>query len=322
MRGFGGVILLIFVLVVMFFRQAIGLYVDWLWFQDIGYAQIFATTLSYKTLLGAITGALFALLIYVNLKIASSASAGARFSGADNIIELPPPELIDPMFKRLLLPGAVVLGIMAAPQGAINWEEALLFMNAVPFNLQDPQFGQDIGFYIFRLPLLRVIYHSAMFALGLTAAATAAVYLLYRGIEYTPRGLFLGDRARNHLLILFGLLLVAKAGGYYLDAFDLLHSRRGVSHGASYADVYGNLPALRVLMFLALLAAALCFTQIYRTGYKFVILGVGSLVAVHLLGLNAYPTLLQRFRVTPNEIEAERPFIERAIKNTRFAFGL
>ncbi len=322
MRRFGGVFLLILVVVVMFFRQVIGLYVDWLWFQDVGYAQIFATILSYKTLLGASSGGLFALLIYVNLKIASSASAGFRYSGADNIIELPPPELIDPLFKRLLLPGALFLGLMAAPQGAANWEQAALFLNAVPFNLQDPQFGQDIGFYVFRLPLLRVFYHWAIFTIGLTAVATAAVYLLYRGIEYTPRGLHLGDRARNHLLILFGLLLVVKAGGYYLDAFDLLHARRGVSHGASYADVYGNLPALRVLTFLALIAAALCFTQIYRTGYKFVILGVGALVGVHLLGLNAYPTLLQRFRVTPNEIEAERPFIERTIKFTRFAFGL
>ena len=322
MRGLGGVILLILVVVVMFFRQAIGLYVDWLWFQDVGYARLFSTILAYKTILGAISGGLMALLIYVNLKIASSASAGFRYAGADNIIELPPPELIDPMFKRLLLPGALLLGIMAAPQGAANWEQASLFWNAVPFNLPDPQFGQDVGFYVFRLPLLRVIYHWAMFAIGLTAVTTAAVYLAYRGIEYTARGLFLGTRARNHLLILFALLLVAKAGGYYLDTFDLLRSPRGVSHGASYADVYGNLPALRVLTFLALIAAVLCCAQIFRTGYRFIVLGVGALLAAHLLGLTAYPTLLQRFRVTPNEIEAERPFIERTIKFTRFAFGL
>lgn len=72
MRGFGGVILLILFVIVIFFRQAIGLYVDWLWFQDVGYASIFTTILSYKTVLGASAGALFALLLYVNLRIASS----------------------------------------------------------------------------------------------------------------------------------------------------------------------------------------------------------------------------------------------------------
>lgn len=322
MGKLGGVSVVILFLVVMFFRQAIGLYVDWLWFQDVGFGQLFGTILSYKFALGAGAGGLFALLLYVNLKIASSVSGGFRFSSAENIIELPSPELIDPILKRLLLPGALLVGLMAAPQGAASWEQLSLFLNPVSFNLQDPQFGRDVSFYVFVLPWLRIVYHWAIFAIGLAAVTSAVVYLVYRGIEYTARGLHLGERARSHLLILLGLFLLVKAGGYYLDAFDLLHSPRGVSFGASYADVYGNLPALRVLMFLALIAAALCFAQIARAGYKFVFLGVGALVAVHLLGLNAYPTLLQRFRVTPNEIEAERPFIERTIKFTRLAFGL
>ena len=72
MRRLGGVTILILVLVVMFFRQAIGLYVDWLWFQDVGYGPLFGTILSYKFALGAVAGTLLALLIYVNLKIASS----------------------------------------------------------------------------------------------------------------------------------------------------------------------------------------------------------------------------------------------------------
>ncbi len=45
MRRLGGVTILILVLVVMFFRQAIGLYVDWLWFQDVGYSPLFGTIL-------------------------------------------------------------------------------------------------------------------------------------------------------------------------------------------------------------------------------------------------------------------------------------
>ncbi len=322
MRGLGGVILLVVVLGLMFFRQAIGLYVDWLWFGALGYSQVFTTVLSFKTILGAITGGLFAFLIYINLKIASSIPPGARFSGADNIIELPALEVIDPIFKRLLVPGSLLLGLMAAPPGAASWEQAALFLNRVPFNVQDPQFGHDIGFYVFTLPWLRAIYYWAIFTVGVIAVVTAAVYLLYRGVEYSPRGLFLSSRAKRHLLILLGVLLGIKAGGYYLDAFDLLYSSSGVSFGASYADIYGQLPALRVLTILALIAALFCFAQIYRSGYRFVILGLAAVVAVHTLGLNVYPALLQRFRVTPNEIVAQRPFIERTIKFTRLAFGL
>jgi uncharacterized protein len=322
MRGFGGFILLIVVALLLFFRQALELYSDWLWFQEVGYSQIFTKTLSFKTILALASGGLLALLIYANLKLAATTRAGARFSGLENIIELPPPELIDPLFKRLLVPGALLLGLMAAPQALANWQLLALFLNPSSFNLNDPQFGLDVGFYIFRLPVLTAAYHWTIFALGLSLLATAAVYLLYRGIEYNPRGIFLTARAKTHLLILLALLLLVKAAGYHLDTFELLYSPRGNAFGAGYADIHANLPALRVLTFLALAMAAVCVTQIYREGFRTLLLGIGGLVVVHAVGLNVYPALLQRFRVTPNEIAAERPFIERNIKFTRLAFGL
>ncbi|HSK30696.1 MAG TPA: UPF0182 family protein [Candidatus Limnocylindria bacterium] len=77
-----------------------------------------------------------------------------------------------------------------------------------------------------------------------------------------------------------------------------------------------------MLVFVALLAAAVCVTQIYREGFRLLIVSLGVLVMVHAGGLNLYPTLLQRFRVAPNEIEAERPFLQRNIEFTRLAFGL
>jgi uncharacterized membrane protein (UPF0182 family) len=161
-----------------------------------------------------------------------------------------------------------------------------------------------------------------MFALVLTTVATAAVYFLYRGIQYGPQGLFLSERARTHLLVLVALLFAVKAAGYFLEAFDLVYSTRGTAFGASYTDVYANLPALRLLTLLSLVAAALSVTQIYRPGFRYIILGVGAMIMVHLVGLSLYPSLLQRFRVVPNEVDAERPFIERNIKFTRLAYGL
>jgi len=264
----------------------------------------------------------FAALFYFNVHFAATTPASVRFSGIDNVIELPPPDLIDPLVKRMLLPATGVLGLMALPQGAANWEPLSLFLNPTHFNLRDPQFGLDLGFYIFRLPALQIFYQSLMFALALTTIATAAVYLVYRGIAYSPRGLFITDRAKSHLLILLAAILVVKAGGYYLDAFELLYSPRGVAFGASYADINATLPALRVLLFLALLAALLCLVQAFREGYRYVLLGIACLAGVHLVGLNAYPALLQRFRVAPNEAVAERPFIERIRQHLRTFLSL
>lgn len=322
MRGFGTLIIFAVAIIFLFFRQAIGLYTDWLWFHEVGYTQIFSTSLLYKTVLGFVSGGLFATIVYLNLKIAAAPPSSVRFSSADNVIELPPLELIDPLVKRLLLPGALLIGLMAVPQGAASWQQLAMFLNPVDFNVQDPQFARDVGFYIFRLPALRTAYHWLMFALSLSLITTAAVYLLYRGIEYSQRGLSMSGRAKTHLLILGAALLLVKAGGYYLDAFDLLYSTRSAGYGAGYADIHAVLPALRVLTALALLASAICVTQIYRDGFRLLILGLGGLALAHVVGLNGYPTVLQRFRVAPNEIVAERPFIERSIKFTRLAFGL
>lgn len=322
MRRLGGLLIFIVVISFLFFRQAIGLYTDWLWFQEVGYSQIFSASLLYKTILGLLSGGFLAVLIYVNLRIAAGTPAGARFTATDNVIELPSPELIDPLFKRILPLAALLLGLMAAPQGAGSWEQFALFLNAIPFNLKDAQFGWDIGFYIFQLPALRQLYDWLIFAGLLSFVATAAAYVLYRGIEYSPRGLFFADRTRTHLIILAALLLLIKASGYYLDSFELLFSARGAAFGASYADIHGTLPALRLVTVLALLTAVLCAAQIFRPGFKYLLIGFGGLIAAHILGLNVYPALLQRFRVAPNEAVAERPFIERNIKFTRIAYGL
>jgi uncharacterized membrane protein (UPF0182 family) len=322
MRHLTGLFFFAVLFVIVFFGQAISLYTDWLWFQEVGYTQVFTTSLTFKIILALVFGGLFFLLVYFNIKLAAQAPRGVSSFDPENAIELPSPELVDPLLQRLLLPVAILLGLFAASQAASHWESLLLFLNSVPFGLEDPLFGRDIGFYVFRLPALSALYGWFSFTLGLTFLATAFTYLVYRGVQYTQRGLFLTERARLHLLSLVAIIVLIKAGGYFLDTFSLLYSSSGAAFGASYADVYANLPALRILTFLALVGASLCLVQIYRPGFKYLVVGLGALVVVHVAGLYLYPSFLQRFRVVPNEIDAERPFIKRSIEFTRRAYGL
>src|SRR5207245_13747 len=71
----------------------------------------------------------------------------------------------------------------------------------------------------------------------------------------------------------------------------------------------------------ALLALA-SLVQIPRGGRRLIAAGLLVLLGVWILGLGIYPALLQRFRVTPNELAAERPFIQHNIRMTRQAYGL
>ena len=322
MRGLGGIFLFVIFLVLFFVRQLISLYVDWLWFQEVGYTQVFTTSLFFKTVLALSGGGLFALLIYVNAKIAARSVKGIRFLDQENFIELPSVALIDPLVQRLLLPGALVLGLFAAPQAAGQWESFLLLLNPTSFGFQDPLYNRDLSFFVFQFPALRTLYNWLMIALALALAVTAVIYVLYRGLQYTPRGIFLAPHARTHLLILIAALLAIKAAGYVLDSYDLLYSPGGAAFGAGYTDVYVSLPALRTLTVVALIAAALAATQITRPGFGYLIVGIAGLAVVHVIGLNAVPAMVQRFRVVPNEVDSERPFIEHNIKFTRTAYGL
>ena len=107
-----------------------------------------------------------------------------------------------------------------------------------------------------------------------------------------------------------------------MDSYDLLYASGGAAFGAGYTDVYVSLPALRILTVAALIAAALSAVQITRPGFGYLIVGIAGLVLVHVIGLSAAPAMVQRFRVVPNEVDSERPFIEHNIKFTRTAYGL
>ena len=322
MKGLGGIFLFVIFLVLISLRQLISLYVDWLWFEEVGYTQVFTISLFFKTVLAVLGGSIFALLIYANVRIAARLVRGIRFLDQENFLDLPRPELIDPLVQRLLLPAALVLGLFAAPQAASHWESFLLLLNPTSFGLEDPLYNRDLGFFVFQLPALRTLYNWLMTALALSLALTAVIYVLYRGLQYSPRGIFLAPRARFHLLILIAALLAVKAAGYVLDSYDLLYASGGAAFGAGYTDVYVSLPALRILTVAALIAAALSAVQITRPGFAYLLVGIAGLVLVHVIGLSAAPAMVQRFRVVPNEVDSERPFIEHNIKFTRTAYGL
>lgn len=301
--------------------EAIYLYTDFLWFREIGYSGVFTKTLWIKVLLGVISGVLFFALFYFNIKLAARRREGVVPLQTSNP-EVPGFEELDPLIRRLLLPVALVLGFLAAPQAAMHWESVLLYFNGLPFGMQDPLLEKDIGFYLFQLPALDALYRWFLVALGVVLVATAFVYLLYGGVQYSENGLSVHRAAKMHLSVLLALLLLVQCGGYLLDAYKLLYSHNGVVFGAGYTDIHARLPALRVLAVVAALVSVLCLVQMRRPGLRLLFIGLGALAAVHAIGMYAYPSFLQQFHVVPNELVAETPYIERNIRSTRHAYGL
>ncbi len=176
MRKFIGLIFIGIFVLVLFLGQTITLYTDLLWFRGVEFSHVFTKMLSIKVLLGLVFGGLFSLIMYINIKLAARLQSEVPIPETQTEVNLPSPELIDPLLKRLLLPGALLLGFMAAPQAAAKWKSALLYFNSVPFGITDPLFEHDIAFYIFRLPALESLYGWFQVTLELATLATCFVY--------------------------------------------------------------------------------------------------------------------------------------------------
>src|SRR4029453_10381919 len=85
---------------------------------------------------------------------------------------------------------------------------------------------------------------------------------------------------------------------------------------------HAQLPVLKALMVLAVLAALLCLITIRLRSWRPLLGGVAALVGVALLGGVVYPGVIQRYQVSPNEIVTENPYIALNIRYPRLAYGL
>src|SRR5437016_1827904 len=316
-----GLLLLLF-LALGLVAQLVPLYTDWLWFQEVGYTAVFTTTLALR---GALfTGLALSVLVflYVNLTLAARTAAPDVIWELEDQLGLPGRVVIEPLIRRFLPVVLFVIALVAGLRATVHWETLLGYLNAIEFGGTDPLFGRDLAFFVFILPFWRLLYGWAITMVVSTIILTLVVYILQRSLVLTTRGPRLAAGARTHLLALGALALALKAGGFWLDRFELVFSPRGTVFGASYTDIHASLPALGVLAVVSGVAALACLAQIARPGLRLLAVGLIVLGLVWVIGLGIYPALLQRFSVTPNELVAERPFIEHNIRMTRQAYGL
>jgi uncharacterized membrane protein (UPF0182 family) len=188
--------------------------------------------------------------------------------------------------------------------------------------VQDPVLGRDVGFYVFSLPFLRLIHRVAQTLVVLAALSAAAIYLVSGHLTSGfPARLSMSQAARRHLLLLGAVFFLLLAWGAWLQRTEHLIESSGLIHGASYADVYGRMPAALLLLVIAVAGAALAAWQAFDSRNWAIPIAIGLYLAVSIGG-EIYSSVLQRFIVTPNEQVRETPFIEHNIAATRRAFGL
>ena len=299
-----------------------GFFTDWLFFTETGLLSVFTTRLYAQTGMGL----LFALLLFgfmaANLLYANRADF--PYSGEYinlGTIRLDRAQAI-PMLRPFGLLAATVLALLAGQVGALQWENVLLFINRIVVGTSDPVIGKDIGFYLFSLPLLeglRAYFHFLVLA---TIVMVVLVYYARGGIGLTIRGPQIAPQVRHHLALLVVLYSAVAAAGFYLEGFGLLYGNKGSFYGAGYVDVNVRMATLNGLTLITPLAGALLAFGLWKGTWRMVLLPPVVLAAAYMTGMRAYPAMLQKFKVAPNELALETPYIEHNIIFTRFGYDL
>ncbi|WP_423915763.1 UPF0182 family protein [Candidatus Poriferisodalis sp.] len=304
-------------------RGLAGFYTDYLWFDSLGFASVWWKVLWAKIGLGLLFTAIFFVLLWVNLFIAERMAAKSAPPG--------PPEDIAARWRQMSrrrrglirIAVALILAFMVGSGVSGQWQAWLFFINSTEFGLTDPQFGRDVGFYIFRLPFFNFLIGWAFAAVLVTFIFTTIWHYLNGAIRVqAPAGSRVIPQVKAHLSLLLGLLALIKAVGYYFDRFELTLSTRGFVDGATYTDVNAQLPVLQLLMIISIFSFLLLIVNIWRRGFTYPVIAVALWVVVAGLAGAAYPAIVQRFQVEPSESTREALYIERNIEMTRIALGL
>ena len=345
------VVLLAFVALLVIGPRLVTVYTEWLWFGEVGYRSVWGTILVTRLILFAAVTLLVGALMFGTLVWAyrSRPLFAAAASAKDPIEEYRTVVMSRPRWFGIGIPLLLALPFGLSAQA--NWATVQLFLRGGAFGTVDAEFGHDIGFYVFDLPLYRLVLTWLFVAVFLAFLLSLGAHYLFGGIRLSfttkttiqdqdggntkdrdePGGVEPGAgvsaltrAARIQLAVLAGTFIALKAVAYWLDRYALLWGSRKepTFTGAGFTDINAVLPARLILFAIAIICAIAFFAAIWVRDLRIPAMAAALLVLSSILVGGIFPALMEQFSVRPNAADRESPYIERNIDATRQAYGI
>ena len=315
-----------FVALLLFGPPVAEVYVNWLWYGEVGFRSVWVAVLATRA----------AIFVAVALVAGGAVFVAAMLAYRSRPVFVPESQTNDSIapfrtqvMRRPRLFGlglAVAVGGLCALIAQRNWMTVQLFLQGGSFGSVDPEFGHDIGFFVFDLPFYRFVLSWLFVAACLALLVSLVAHYLFGGIRL-PDAKAKGTltlSARIQLAVLAGTLIALKAVAYWFDRYGLLTSGRKepTFTGAGYTDIHAALPAKLVLMAIAVLCAVSFFAVIILRDLRIPAMATALLVLSSIVVGGAWPLAMEQFSVRPNAADVERQYIERNIAATRQAYRI
>ena len=238
-----------------FLRWLAGVWIDWLWYGDLGQQSVFLTRIVSQIVTGVVFGVATFLLLYVNLRIARRMAPKAvpigMPEGTPEQLEMFIESLrgrFGPILDRVVLWGCLVLAFFNGLGMSSQWQTFRLALASVPFPYSDPQFNRNVGFFVFELPAYNALSNWLTGVLILTAVLTLAVHVIDGAIQPWAKFKGFAPHVKAHLSVLMAFIVLAWGFRYWISIWELNYSRAARSSVPSYTDVHAQLPAYWMLI--------------------------------------------------------------------------
>jgi len=290
-------------------------WINWLWFGSVGYRSVIVTNYVSQAVSFIGGGIIAGLIFWVNVRLAlRNTREGQESEGRVS------------RYSRTVLRvlsglATVLVALVAGYVTSQHWQDIMLAVHGRAFDVKDPTFHRDAGFYIFTLPVFHGITTGLLAILAVTIVAVGFVYVIRLGVRFRSWS-HVPMAALRHIsgLISAGLLVVAVR--YILNTYELVYSSRGVVIGPGFTDVNIVRPVNWLMALVSAAVAIGLLSGFILRNPKWLGGLIGGWVVLALVVTPFLPVIVQKTIVDPNEFRREEKYISRNIEMTRTGFGL
>ena len=297
-------------------------WVDVLWYDQAGFTSVLYTQWIALGIIGVSAFFLMSVPLWLSLNIAyRTRPLTVRLSEGAERYRL----AVEPIRKLIMHLGPLVVGVFAGIAAASNWPIVLQWLNKTPFGQTDAQFGFDVSFYVYDLPMYQFVVGQVESALLVSLLAGAAAGFIYGGVRISAnREVIVSKPFRAQIAILGALYVLVQAANLWINQYNTLvsPSEGFLTAGAGFTEATATIPGHQILAGIAVLVALFFVVTAFIGRWRLPILGGAMLIVASIVIGGVYPWIVQRFQVDPSARTLEAQYIQRNIDGTRAGFGL
>ncbi len=302
---------------------ALSYYVESLWFDSLGFSDVFWTTLSLQSRVFLVFfvltfSGLYGSFLALKPRHLSDLTGPILINGQP--IQLPVESVLRliALAVSIVIAGITGLGMMA------NWTTFGLYWHSASANASavDPIFGRPITFYLFTLPVWQIA--AGWFTTIAVMACGIAVFfaVVSGGTRLLTRQTSAPTPALRGVSIGLAAVLLALAAQAYLGRFERLLTDHTIFAGVTYTDAHVAIPGMLIVAMALVAGAILAVVNAVAVPRLRWLVAAVIPAGLAYVGVSLVSWYVGSFIVRPNELVRERPYITHNIAMTRDAFAL